>query len=72
VIAVEDTGPGFAADVLPRVFSPFVTTKADGTGLGLAIVKRMVEEHGGTVGAENRRAGGARVWVRLPAREDAT
>jgi signal transduction histidine kinase len=72
VIAVEDTGPGFAADVLPRVFSPFVTTKADGTGLGLAIVKRMVEEHGGTVGAENRPAGGARVWVRLPAREDAT
>jgi len=72
VIAVEDTGPGFAADVLPRVFSPFVTTKTDGTGLGLAIVKRMVEEHGGTVGAENRPAGGARVWVRLPAREDAT
>jgi len=72
VIAVEDTGPGFAADVLARVFSPFVTTKADGTGLGLAIVKRMVEEHGGTVGAENRPAGGARVWVRLPSREEKT
>lgn len=70
VVAVEDTGPGFAPDVLPRVFSPFVTTKADGAGLGLAIVKRMVEEHGGTVGAENRPGGGARVWVRLPLREE--
>jgi signal transduction histidine kinase len=72
LIGVEDTGPGFAVDVLPRVFSPFFTTKVDGTGLGLAIVKRMVEEHGGTVGAENRSRGGARVWVRLPVREDAT
>jgi signal transduction histidine kinase len=68
VVSVEDTGPGFPPDVLPRVFSPFVTTKPDGAGLGLAIVKRMVEEHGGAVGAENRPAGGARVWVRLPAR----
>jgi signal transduction histidine kinase len=65
-IEVDDTGPGFAGDVLPRVFAPFVTTKADGTGLGLAIVKRMVEEHGGTVGAENLASRGARVWVQLP------
>jgi signal transduction histidine kinase len=72
LIEVEDTGPGFDPDVLPRVFSPFVTTKPDGTGLGLAIVKRMIEEHGGTVGADNRPGGGARVWMRLPLREDAT
>jgi two-component system, NtrC family, sensor histidine kinase HydH len=68
-IAVEDSGPGIAADVLPRIFSPFVTTKTDGAGLGLAIVKRLVEEHGGTVGAENRRRG-ACVWMRLPVRKD--
>jgi hypothetical protein len=70
LVEVEDTGPGFAPDVLPRAFSPFITTKSDGTGLGLAIVKRMVEEHGGTAGAENRPAGGARVWLRLPLQED--
>jgi signal transduction histidine kinase len=69
-LAVDDTGPGFAPDVLPRVFAPFVTTRTDGTGLGLAIVKRMVEEHGGTVGAENRAEGGARVWARLPLRKE--
>jgi signal transduction histidine kinase len=68
VIAVADTGDGFPPDLLPRVFAPFVTTKPDGAGLGLAIVKRMVEEHGGTVGAENRTGGGARVWIRLPVR----
>jgi signal transduction histidine kinase len=58
--------------VVPRAFAPFVTTKPDGTGLGLAIVKRMIEEHGGTVGAENRPGGGARVWMRLPRRGEAT
>jgi signal transduction histidine kinase len=71
-VEVVDSGPGFSADVLPRVFSPFVTTKSDGTGLGLAIVKRMIEEHGGTVGAENRPDGGACVWVRLPLEERAS
>lgn len=72
LVEVEDTGSGFAPDLLPRVFSPFVTTKPDGTGLGLAIVKRMIEEHGGTVGADNRPGGGARVWMRLPVRGEAT
>jgi signal transduction histidine kinase len=68
MVEVEDTGAGFAPDLLPRVFSPFVTTRPDGTGLGLAIVKRMIEEHGGTVGADDRPEGGARVWMRLPLR----
>jgi signal transduction histidine kinase len=71
MVEVEDTGPGFAPEVLPRLFSPFVSTRSDGTGLGLALVKRMVEEHGGAVGAENRPGGGARVWVRLPVQEGA-
>jgi signal transduction histidine kinase len=71
-IEIDDTGPGFPVDVFPRVFSPFFTTKPDGTGLGLAIAKRIVEEHGGTIGAENRPQGGARVWLRLPLREETT
>jgi nitrogen fixation/metabolism regulation signal transduction histidine kinase len=66
-LAVEDTGPGFAAELVERLFEPYVTTKSRGTGLGLAIVKKIVEEHGGMVRAETRPEGGARVLIRLPA-----
>jgi nitrogen fixation/metabolism regulation signal transduction histidine kinase len=65
-ILVEDNGPGFGADIIGQVFDPYVTTKPKGTGLGLAIVKKIVEEHGGHIGAENRREGGARVCIELP------
>ncbi len=52
-LVFEDNGPGFAPEVRERLFEPYVTTKNKGTGLGLAIVKKIVEEHGGTVRAEN-------------------
>ncbi|RMF95132.1 MAG: HAMP domain-containing protein [Gammaproteobacteria bacterium] len=67
-LLVEDNGPGFDEATLDHAFEPYVTTKSKGTGLGLAIVKRLIEEHGGTVAAENRPSGGARVRVRLPLR----
>ena len=65
IVEIADNGAGFADDALSRIFSPFFTTKADGTGLGLAIAKRIVEEHGGTMGAANRSGGGALVWFQL-------
>ncbi len=68
-IAVEDDGPGIAADVLPRLFQPFVTTKTRGTGLGLSIVKKNVDALGGTVVVDRSpKLGGARFRVRLPLR----
>ncbi len=66
VIAVTDCGPGIPEAEHERIFLPFVTTKAEGLGLGLAIVRRIVEDHGGTVGCQNRAEGGAAFVVRLP------
>ena len=59
---VEDDGPGLAEDVLPRLFEPFFTTKAtgQGTGLGLSVSHAIVEQHGGTLTAENRSGPGRR------------
>ncbi len=69
-LVFEDNGPGFAAEVRERLFEPYVTTKNKGTGLGLAIVKKIVEEHGGTVRAENGDGlppyGGGRIVLKFP------
>ena len=66
VVTVEDTGPGVPERILPRLFDPYFSAKSGGTGLGLAIAKKIVEEHGGTISAENRTGGGFRVRFELP------
>jgi hypothetical protein len=72
-IKVIDTGPGIKPEFLPYVFDRFrqedssITRAHGGLGLGLSIVRHLVELHGGTVAAENRRdAHGAIFIVRLP------
>ncbi len=66
VVTVEDDGPGVPSEILPRLFDPYFSARSGGTGLGLAIAKKIVEEHGGTIGAENRDSGGFRVRLTLP------
>ena len=68
-LVVADTGPGIAPGVADRIFHSFFTTKGPGkgTGLGLAVSKRIVEEHGGRIGFENRPGGGSAFHIRLPA-----
>lgn len=50
---VRDTGVGIAAEVLPRIFDPFYTTRADGSGLGLAVVKKIAQQHGADIAVES-------------------
>jgi PAS domain S-box-containing protein len=48
-ISFTDTGIGIGKEILPKLFSPLFTTKAQGMGFGLAICKRIVEAHGGAI-----------------------
>lgn len=67
-IAVEDTGHGIPADILPRIFDPFFSTKApgEGMGLGLAICQTIVTGHGGRVEVESEAGKGALFRVHIP------
>ena len=65
-VAFADTGDGISAQVLPRVFEPFFTTRARGTGLGLALVKRIVEGHRGKVEVTSSEGKGTRAVVSWP------
>ncbi|MDD2765694.1 MAG: response regulator [Opitutaceae bacterium] len=69
-LSVLDQGPGIAPEVLPHIFEPYFTTKADqGTGLGLAIVSRLVQDHRGLLHARTKLGAGTRMTVYFPAKE---
>ena len=67
IVRVKDTGTGITADILPKLFSKFVTNSRKGTGLGLYICKGIIEAHGGKMWAENNSDGkGATFSFSLP------
>jgi two-component system C4-dicarboxylate transport sensor histidine kinase DctB len=68
ILTLTDTGPGIRADILARLFEPFVTSKPAGAGLGLGLVisAQLVRAAGGTLRASNRDEGGACFVVDLP------
>jgi two-component system NtrC family sensor kinase len=68
-VSVHDDGPGITPENMPRLFTPFFTTKGvgKGTGLGLSICHGIVTEHGGKIWAETQNGSGATFIVELPA-----
>jgi two-component system nitrogen regulation sensor histidine kinase GlnL len=64
-IVIEDNGPGVPPDILPILFDPFVTTKANGSGLGLALVAKIIGDHGGVIDSDSR-PGRTRFRILLP------
>ena len=66
-ICIRDAGPGIAPEGLPRLFSPFFTTKPNGFGIGLRLSQTIIQAHGGTIEGFNHRDGpGATFRVVLP------
>jgi CheY-like chemotaxis protein len=67
-ITLTDSGPGIPPAVLARIFEPFFTTKqvGEGTGLGLSLCRGIIEDHGGSIGAESRVGEGTCFTIDLP------
>ena len=65
-ISFADTGPGISDSILPNLFLPLFTTKAQGMGFGLAICKRIIEAHGGTITVKTAIGEGTTFTVTLP------
>jgi two-component system sensor histidine kinase VicK len=66
-VSLRDTGTGIHSEIMPRLFSKFVTMSNQGTGLGLFISKSIVEAHGGTIMGKNNAEGkGATFRFTLP------
>ena len=70
-IRVTDRGAGVPAEILPKVFDPYFSTKERGTqkgmGLGLTICRTVLRRHGGTIAIDSRPGAGTTVTCHLPA-----
>lgn len=69
-VSIADTGEGIPADIIDRIFDPFLTTKpvGEGTGLGLSICHKIVEDHEGSIEVESELGKGTVFTIRLPAK----
>jgi PAS domain S-box-containing protein len=69
-ISFADIGTGISNEILPKIFSPLFTTKAQGMGLGLAICKRIIEAHGGIITVKTAKGKGTTFTVTLPIKRE--
>jgi signal transduction histidine kinase len=69
-IEIQDNGSGIPANVLPKIFDPFYTTKpiGKGTGMGLSISFKIVQEHGGKILVDTEPGVGTVFSILLPLR----
>jgi len=65
-ISFTDNGSGIPDEVMSKIFSPLVTTKAQGMGFGLAICKRIIEAHGGTIAVKTAKGNGTTFLISFP------
>ena len=66
VFRIEDDGPGIPADILSKIFDPYVSSKSVGRGLGLATVRTIVEAHGGGICVQSKVDHGTTFLIYLP------
>jgi signal transduction histidine kinase len=68
MLTFRDTGPGIPAEVMPRIFDPFFSTKTHGrgVGMGLAFCRRVAEALGGTIACESVPGVQTTFTMRLP------
>ena len=68
ILRVHDTGPGVPPELVPRLFTPFFTTKGpgQGTGLGLSVSYGLVEAHDGRISYRLAPEGGAELGLAAP------
>jgi len=71
-ISVSDSGTGIPERILPKIFSPLVTTKAKGMGMNLALCKRIAEAHGGKITVESEVGKGTKFTIMLPTKTSIT
>jgi C4-dicarboxylate-specific signal transduction histidine kinase len=73
-LEVEDSGPGVPPRDEPKLFQPFFTTKpvGEGTGLGLSVSYGIIQSHGGRIGYQRGKGGGALFYFELAAMAGAT
>jgi CheY-like chemotaxis protein len=69
-ISILDYGCGIPADVLPRIFDPYFTTKSDGSGLGLATSYAIVAKHGGNLSVKSKPGEGTVFTIELPSTQE--
>jgi len=69
-ISIRDYGCGIPANVLPRIFDPYFTTKPAGSGLGLATAYAIIAKHGGSLSVESKPGDGSVFMIDLPASQE--